>query len=206
MSRLRRLVRARIRDGRNQQAHDEAIVSQWAPTITGMITASQALRVAAAMEEDDVQSRLSSLQNLKRSIWVMSGCWAREGRSSSAGGLRPADELAGDQRPRDIPRSTGSSWDYMRAYAAESSGPQSVVGGTGRVREMCSAARGDPKGVYAAGLSGGAYPVNSAEWFSQSTKAIDDVIALSALANQEAVKLAETSQRSSLQRCWSMAS
>ena len=48
-------------------------------------------------------------------------------------------------------------------------------------------------------LAAAAYPVNSAEWFSQSTKAIDDVIALSALASQEAVKLAETSQRSSLQ-------
>ena len=32
-------------------ARDKAIVSQWAPTITGLITASQALRVAAAMEE-----------------------------------------------------------------------------------------------------------------------------------------------------------
>ena len=31
-------------------------------------------------------------------------------------------------------------------------------------------------------MAGGSYPVNSAEWFSQSTKAIDDVIALSVLA------------------------
>ena len=62
------------------------------------------------------------------------------------------------------------------------------------------------KGVYAAGL-GGAIPSIPLNGFSQSTKAIDDVIALSALASQEAVKLAETSQRSSLQRIrWSMAS
>src|SRR5262249_44095518 len=39
-------------------ARDKTVVSQWAPTITALITASQALRVAAAMEEDDIQSRL----------------------------------------------------------------------------------------------------------------------------------------------------
>src|SRR4030095_2588654 len=59
-------------------ARDKAIVLQWAPTITGLITASQALRVAAAMEEDDLQSRLSSLQNLKHFVWVMSEYLGRE--------------------------------------------------------------------------------------------------------------------------------
>ncbi len=55
------------------------------------------------------------------------------------------------------------------------------------------------KTVYAAGLGSGTYPVSSAEWFSQATAAIDEVIALSALASQEAARLAETAQRSSLQ-------
>ena len=54
------------------------------------------------------------------------------------------------------------------------------------------------KAVYAAGLAGGSYPVNSGEWFSQSTAAIDEVIALSVLASQEAARLAEAAQRSSL--------
>jgi methyl-accepting chemotaxis protein len=48
-------------------ARDKAVVSQWAPAITALITASQALRVAAEMEGDDIQSRLSSLQNLSTS-------------------------------------------------------------------------------------------------------------------------------------------
>ena len=55
------------------------------------------------------------------------------------------------------------------------------------------------KAIYAAGLGGGSYPVNSAEWFSQSTAAIDEVIALSTLASQEAARLAAAAQRSSLQ-------
>src|SRR4051794_15148779 len=49
-------------------AREKAIVSQWAPTIPGLTTASQTPRVAAAMEEDDAQSRLSSLQTLKHFV------------------------------------------------------------------------------------------------------------------------------------------
>ena len=45
-----------------------------------------------------------------------------------------------------------------------------------------------------------AEPIRSipAEWFSRSTAAIDEVIALSALASEEAARLAESAQRSSL--------
>jgi methyl-accepting chemotaxis protein len=93
-----------------------------------------------------------------------------------------------------------ASWDYVQAYAAKSSAPARIVTGTERVRE--NVFRGfeeTRKGVYAAGLGGGNYPINSTSWFDQSTKAIDDVIALSALASQEAAKLADASQRNSLQ-------
>ena len=78
MSRSRRFVRARMPRSLNQQARDKAIVSQWGLDHHRLITASQALRVAAAMEEDDVQSRLSSLQNLKHFVWVMSEYLGRE--------------------------------------------------------------------------------------------------------------------------------
>ena len=182
-------------------ARDKAIVSQWAPTVTGLITASQALRVAAAMEEDDVQSRLSSLQNLKHFVWVMSEYLGRERAAVAA--LVASGKPMSSQETSTLATFRGrleAAWDYVQAYAAKSSAPQSVVGGTERVREnVFRRFEETRKGVYAAGLGGGAYPVNSAEWFSQSTKAIDDVIALSALASQEAVKLAETSRRSSLQ-------
>ena len=53
-------------------ARQPAAVSQWTPIITAMIVASQNLRVAAAMDEDNVQARLSSLQNLKHFVWIMS--------------------------------------------------------------------------------------------------------------------------------------
>jgi len=181
-------------------AREQAVVSQWAPTITALITASQALRVAAAMEEDDIQSRLSSLQNLKHFVWIMSEYLGRE--RAAVAGLVASGKAMSSQEISNLAAFRGRlevAWDYVQAYAAKSSAPPSVVAGTDRVRENVFRRFEDTrKAVYAAGIGGGSYPINSADWFGQSTKAIDDVIALSALASQEAAKLAEAAQRSSM--------
>ena len=178
------------------------VVSKWAPTITALIVASQNLRVAAAMDEDNVQARLSSLQNLKHFVWIMSEYLGRE-RAVVAGMIaagRPmtAQEVStlGAFRGR-----VEAAWDYVQAYAAKSSSAPAVSTAADRLRERVFRGFEDTrKAIYAAGLGGGTYPMNSAEWFSQSTAAIDEVIALSALASQEAARLAETAQRSSLRK------
>jgi methyl-accepting chemotaxis protein len=181
-------------------ARDKTVVSQWAPTITALITASQALRVSAAMEEDDIQSRLSSLQSLKHFIWIMSEYLGRERAAVAA--LVASGKPMSSQEISNLSAFRGrleAAWDYVQAYAAKSSAPASVVTGTERVRE--NVFRGfeeTRKGVYAAGLGGGNYPITPADWFGQSTKAIDDVIALSALASQQAAQLAHAAQRRSL--------
>jgi methyl-accepting chemotaxis protein len=180
-------------------ARDKAVVSQWAPTITALIVSSQGLRVAAAMAEDDIQSRLSSLQNLKHFLWIMSEYLGRERAAVAA--LVASGKQMSSQEIGNLANFRGrleAAWDYVQAYAAKSSAPASVVTGTERVRESVFRRFEETrKGVYAAGIGGGAYPVNSADWFGQSTKAIDDVIALSTLASQEAAKMAESAQRSS---------
>jgi methyl-accepting chemotaxis protein len=92
-----------------------------------------------------------------------------------------------------------AAWDYVQAYAAKSSAPSTVRAETDRVRDRVFRSFEETrKAIYAAGTGGGTYPISSAEWFSQSTAAIDEVIALSALASQEAARLAETAQHSSL--------
>jgi len=181
-------------------ARDKAVVSQWAPTITALIVSSQGLRVAAAMEEDDIQSRLSSLQNLKHFLWIMSEYLGRERAAVAA--LVASGKPMSSQEIGNLANFRGrleAAWDYVQAYAAKSSAPASVVAGSERVRESVFRRFDETrKGVYAAGLGGGSYPVTSADWFGQATKAIDDVIALSTLASQEAAKMAESAQRNSL--------
>jgi methyl-accepting chemotaxis protein len=181
-------------------ARQPAVVSQWAPTITALIAASQNLRVAAAMDEDNVQARLSSLQNLKHFVWIMSEYLGRERAAVAA--MVAAGRPMSSQEISTLGTFRGrveAAWDCVQAYAAKSSASPSVTSGVDRVRERVFQRFEDTrKAVYAAGLAGGSYPVNSGEWFSQSTAAIDEVIALSVLASQEAARLAEAAQRSSL--------
>ena len=111
-------------------------MSQWAPTITALIAASQNLRVAAAMEEDDIQSRLSSLQNFKHFVWIMSEYLGRERAAVAA--LVAAGKPMGSQEISNLAAFRGRlevAWDYVQAYAAKSSAPPNVVAGTDRVRE-----------------------------------------------------------------------
>ena len=181
-------------------AREQTVVSQWAPTITALIAASQTLRVAAGMEEDDINSRLSSLQSFKHFVWIMSEYLGRERAAVAA--LVAAGKPMNSQQISNLAAFRGRleiAWDYVQAYATKSSAPPNVLAGTERLRESVFRRFEETrKSVYAAGLAGGSYPINSAEWFGQATTAIDDVIALSAIASQEAAKLAESARHSSL--------
>ncbi len=198
LSELRRQADAEI--ARPASARQSAVVLRWAPTITALIVASQNLRVAAAMDEDNVQARLSSLQNLKHFVWIMSEYLGRERAAVAA--LVAAGRPMNSQEISTLGAFRGrveAASDYVQAFAAKSSAPPSVTAGVDRLRERVFRVFEDTrKAIYAAGLGGGSYPISSAEWFSQSTAAIDEVIALSRVASQEAARLAETAQHNSL--------
>ena len=128
-------------------ARDQTVVSQWAPTITGLIAASQNLRVAAAMEEDDIQSRLSSLQNFKHFVWIMSEYLGRERAAVAA--LVASGKPMSSQEISNLAAFRGRlevAWEYVQAYAAKSSAPSNVVGRhRARARERVPAVRGNPQ-------------------------------------------------------------
>jgi methyl-accepting chemotaxis protein len=193
-------IRADAEMAKPGSAREQTVVSQWAPTITALIAASQNLRVAAGMEEDDINSRLSSLQSFKHFVWIMSEHLGRERAAVAA--LVAAGKPMNSQQISNLAAFRGRleiAWDYVQAYATKSSAPPNVLAGTERLRDSVFRRFEETrKGVYAAGLAGGSYPINSAEWFGQATTAIDDVIALSAIASQEAAKLAESARHSSL--------
>ncbi len=90
---------------RSGQSRDRAVVAQLAPAVTAVIVASQNLRVAAAMDEDDVQSRLASLQSLKHFVWVISEFAGREtGAGFGDDRRQSADDATGGQHARHLPR------------------------------------------------------------------------------------------------------
>ncbi len=180
---------------------EPTVVSQWAPTITALIMASQDLRVAATMEQDNVQARLSNLQNFKHFVWVISEYMGRE--RAAVAGLIAAGKPISAQEIATLAIFRGrveAAWDSVRAYSAKLSASPSVSRGTDQLRESVFGRFEETrKLVYAAGLGGGTYPISSAEWFSRSTAAIDDVIALSTAASQAADALADAAQSDTLQ-------
>jgi methyl-accepting chemotaxis protein len=184
---------------RSGASRDGTVVAQLAPTVTAMIVASQNLRVAAAMDEDDVQSRLAGLQSLKHFVWVMSEFVGRE-RALVAAKVA-ANKPMTPQEVNTLGLFRGrveTAWEFVQAYAAKRSAAPAVVMATQRVNdEVFNRFEETRKAVYAAGLAGQGYPLSSAEWFARATTAIDKVIELSATASNEAQTLAEQSKHDS---------
>lgn len=181
-------------------SRDPAVVAQLAPAVTAMIVASQNLRVAAAMDEDDVQSRLASLQSLKHFVWVISEFAGRERALVSA--MIAANRPMTPQEVNTLGIFRGrveTAWEFARAYAAKRSAAPLVVAATQRVDdEVFRRFEEARKAVYAAGLAGQGYPLSSTDWFARSTAAIDQVIELSATASREAQSLAAQAKHDSL--------
>jgi methyl-accepting chemotaxis protein len=173
-------------------SRDPAVVAQLAPAVTAMIVASQNLRVAAAMDGDDVQSRLANLQSLKHFVWVISEFAGRERALVSA--MIAANRPMTPQEVNTLGVFRGrveTAWEFVQAYAAKRSAAPAVVAATQRVNdELFKRFEETRKAVYAAGLAGQGYPLSSTDWFTRSTAAIDHVIELSATASREAQSLA----------------
>jgi methyl-accepting chemotaxis protein len=175
---------------------DPAVAANWAPTITALIVASQNLRVAASMEEDDIQSRLSSLQNYKHFVWVISEYLGRE--RAAIAGMVAAGRPMTTQDINTLALFRGrvdAAWDYVQAYAEKSSAPDEVAKGTRALRgSVFIRFEETRKTVYSSGMAAKPYPLASSEWFAQSTAAIDEVLALSAAAGREAAALAKLAE------------
>jgi methyl-accepting chemotaxis protein len=195
---LRSKVDAELMKPANER--ESTVASQWAPTITALIMVSQDLRVAATIEQDNVQARLANLQNFKHFVWVISEYMGRE-RAAVAGFVAAGKPITA-QEVTTLAMFRGrveAAWDSLRAYSAKLSAAPSISKGMDQVRESVFGRFEETrKSVYAAGLAGGTYPISSAEWFSRSTTAIDDVLALSTVASKAADAVADAEQDDTL--------
>ncbi len=182
--------------GRPAKERDPSVTASWAPTITALIVASQNLRVAASMEDDDVQTRLSSLQNYKHFVWVISEYLGRERAAIAA--LVAAGRPMTTQDINTLALFRGrveAAWDYVQAYAEKSSASEELRKSSKDLRaSVFTRFEETRKQIYAAGMAAKPYPMSSADWFAQSTAAIDEVLALSAVASREAASLAGSAE------------
>jgi methyl-accepting chemotaxis protein len=191
---LRRQADAAITSPREQRPAE--LAAQWGPAITGLIVASQNLRVAAALDDDGAQARLARLEDLRHALWVMSEFIGRE-RAAVAGLIAAGRAMtAADTGTLGALRGrVDLAWESIQAYAAKATAPAAIVAGAAQVREAVFVRFEDTRrAVTAAGVAGAAYPVPASEWFARSTAAIDSVLALSRTASEEAGRLAAAAQ------------
>ncbi len=186
---LRRAVDEEI--GKPRAQRQAQVAAQWAPTITALIVASQELRVAAAIDDDSMESRLVQIQDLKHSLWTVSEYIGRE-RAAIAAILAAGRPIAAADADT-LGRMRGhveTAWDVAIAFAAKGSAPRSIVDGVRTVREQVfNRFEETRRQVYGAGIAGTAYPIRPTQWWEASTAAIDTVIALGEAASREAAAL-----------------
>lgn len=194
---LRRKVDQEL--GRSEKDRDTSVTRSWAPTLTGLIVASQNLRTAAAMEHDDVQTQLSNLQNYKHSLWVISEYLGRERAAISA--LIAASKPMAIDDINSLALSRGrveAAWEYVQAYGAKTAAPEDLRKGTMALQaSVFTQFEETRKSLIAAGIGGKPYPMSPSQWFTSATAAIDDVMALSAMASREAASLANSAKSTS---------
>ncbi len=196
VSGARREAEAAWRQARD--ARDAASIARWAPAMTQMIMASQALRAAVGVADDRSEARLAELRDLKHFLWVVSEFMGREraGISAAIASGRPltAREISnlGIFRGR-----VEASWDQVRTLVDRPWMSPRLRAQAASVRtSVFDAFEALRSRVYGASIEGQAYPISAQEWFAASTGAIDDVVSLSDAAAAEAAALSATVEAS----------
>ncbi len=152
--------------------------------LTGLIEAGQRLRVATELVPVGLEARLAELQRFKHSVWIASEYAGRE-RASMAGiiaanrPLAPADM----QRLGELRGRVELAWDAIDAGLARPGTPPALaLAGREAHAAFFDAYQPVRLAVYQAGSTGQAYPITSAEWFTQATRAIGSVLHLGDVA------------------------
>ncbi len=203
---LERLKEARRRVDTELQkpagSRDTSLAAQWVPTITALIVSVHDLQLAVGLNEDSIQARLEGYQNFKHFVWVMSEFIGRE-RAALAGQIAASRPITAEQSEA-LARLRGrvdEAWDFVQAFTERAATPPALATKVVAVRaSVFGRFEALRKTVYAAGAVGGSYPLSSQEWFAGATAAIDEVVALGAVASGEAAALASSEERASTRR------
>jgi two-component system, LuxR family, sensor kinase FixL len=198
------VLRRRIDENlmRPRQARDPALRRDWFPAATYLIEASQALRLAAEFDSNNVEARLAQLQALKHYAWIMSEYAGRERAVLDAAITAQTRLSATELRRLMVFRGrVEMAWDAIEAVDTKSTVPPEVSAAIEDVRRSFF---GDFQptrdAVYAAATTTGTYPIAAATWFDRSTAAIDTILRLGATGGEAADRLATRSSRLSFER------
>ena len=165
---------------------DRQAVAQWQPGISEAIHRAQRLGAAMRHRGRKTFRRVSALQDVKRTVWIMSEYASRE--QSLIAGAIAAETALELQDIGEIFASHGSlvqAWHTTEAYTHERDAAPEVVTAIGRVqRQFFSDFEAFRAPVVQAGARGDAYPVSLDEWLGESERAIEPIWELGQVAGR----------------------
>ena len=176
------------------EARAPALLGSWVPTMTGLVMASQRLRDAAKYVVDDTATRAAMLESMRGEMWTMSEFAGRE--RAQIGALLAKGVAIDAQRLGTLSAYRGrvdQAWFNVEAYLARDAASPALRSAAAVTAEVFFGSFEQTRqAIYAAGLAGAAYPLTAGEWISQSTEAIDTILALAGASVDEAAATADT--------------
>jgi methyl-accepting chemotaxis protein len=188
-------VRRRVDDGleRFGSQRDPSLGGEAVAALTGLIEASQDLRVAAQYRIEDEQAQIAELQSIKHFVWVMSEFAGRE-RAALGARIASGEPLDADalQQLAEYRGRVELAWGVVEAYGAQDNTPEEVQRAMRGVRQgFMQEFQSVREQVYAAGAAGDSYPLTGSEWIEEATGAIDTILALSDAVGDATADLAD---------------
>jgi len=180
-------------------ARPAGLASRWVTGATDVIMASQRLRMQAQYLPATLQADIQLAQELKHALWVMSEYAGRE--RAVIGGLIAAGrsmDPATLARLADHRGRVEQAWSGIEAYLQRANAVPSITAAAPGVEAAFFGTFGQVRDrVYAAGMAGEPYPLDSAAWIAAATTGIDSLLDLAQLAGVESAALAISAEAAS---------
>jgi methyl-accepting chemotaxis protein len=156
------------------------LLSNWVPTMTSLIMASQRLREGAKYVANSTAARIAMIETLRGEVWTMSEFAGRE--RALVGALLASGAPMDAQKLNTLSVNRGrveQAWFNVEAYLGRDGAAPELQAAADVVRaEFFGSFETLRQSVYAAGTGGSPYPLAASEWVARSTAAIDTLLAL----------------------------
>ncbi|WP_245314527.1 HAMP domain-containing protein, partial [Sinorhizobium alkalisoli] len=176
-------------------SRDGAVSREWVPTMTSLVMASQALRIAAQFQPDTIETNISQIQDVKGAVWTMGEYAGREraliGRAISSGAALDSETL---QTLATYRGRVEQSWLTVDAYLSRGNADPGVISAAAAVKlTFFGSFETTRKTVYEADIAGTGYPIDADAWIAEATRAIDTLLALGGRTGGASDKLTSVS-------------
>ena len=191
--------------GKPMMERASGVTDNWVPTITGLIMSSQHLRQVSQFQPEIIETQIQTVRDVVQALWVMSEYAGRE-RAVIGGALSRNVPIEGE-RLANLSKFRGyleGAWSRVQIYVAtENSSPVIRAAVKDVEAHFFGPYETTRERIYQAGMNRQSYPIDASAWISESTAAIDTLLALASTTSKVATDFTGRSEADS-QRSFTM--